>query len=268
MATALTQRLTQAHDAQQRLLAQQLANLLRSRWGATMTGPGQGDQQFLDEALRAIRAQHQTSARLARGFYTQARRLEFPGEPRVAVELPEFVEEAVVTSIVAAGFDELSQALKRGDTLEEALTRAGTSVTGAGVRQGLRGGRQAIINATLNDRIDVAYARVPRPDCCSFCAVLASRGAVYQRDSFDQSDPRFIGPGEIKVHDTCRCEFRPIWHREEQLPDINREFADLWAAVKEANRNLTGNDALNAFRREYRRIQKVRSVAAASQDAA
>jgi hypothetical protein len=270
MPTAATARLARAHDASQQALARQLASILQARWRLQVKAPGVGTDQFLEAATRAVRTQFAASAALSRGFYTTARRLEVPGSPSFSPVRPDFPDEAVVTSIVAAGFQELSQALERGNTLEDALERAGTSVTGAGIRHGLNGGRRTIIDSAEQDRLDVGYLRTPKPGCCSFCAVLASRGKVFTRESFDQSDPRFIGPGEVKVHDNCRCEFTPVFRRSDPDPQINQEFEKLWYDVKRGNPGLSGNEALNAFRRRYERdyLRSVGSDRAASTEAA
>jgi hypothetical protein len=54
----------------------------------------------------------------------------------------------------------------------------------------------------------VRYARVPSPNACPFCLLLATRGAIYFRDSFSSSDAssrRFNGDGGARVHFNCRC---------------------------------------------------------------
>ena len=58
------------------------------------------------------------------------------------------------------------------------------------------------------DPLITRYARVPSPGACSFCLMLATKGAVYYKDSFssgDSSSSRFNGLGEARVHRNCKC---------------------------------------------------------------
>ena len=54
----------------------------------------------------------------------------------------------------------------------------------------------------------VRYARVPSPKACPFCLLLATKGAIFFRDSFSSSDSssrRFNGDGGARVHFNCKC---------------------------------------------------------------
>ena len=58
------------------------------------------------------------------------------------------------------------------------------------------------------DPLITRYARVPSPGACSFCLMLATKGAVYYKDSFssgNSSSSRFNGLGEARVHRNCKC---------------------------------------------------------------
>jgi len=44
-------------------------------------------------------------------------------------------------------------------------------------------GRDTISASALKDPVRVGYARIPRSDACSFCGLLASRGAVYRSEA-------------------------------------------------------------------------------------
>jgi hypothetical protein len=107
---------------------------------------------------------------------------------------------------------------------------------GAVIRHTLNAGRDQIAAAQQADPAAVGYYRETDGDPCHFCAMLASRGAVYKEDSFDESDPRFEGEGTAKVHDDCACHNRPIFTRDILLPEPNRKAFDTWMS-------LTGFDA-------------------------
>lgn len=53
-------------------------------------------------------------------------------------------------------------------------------------------------NARQPHSSKVGWARAPRAGCCAFCAVLASRGAIYK-------DSITAGREAYEYHDFCRC---------------------------------------------------------------
>lgn len=97
-------------------------------------------------------------------------------------------------------------------------------------------GRETVRQAARQDREAVAYARVAALGACSFCKLLASRGAVYHtadtagRDAND----RFSGDASVvKFHNNCHCGILPVFRgqRFELSPhaarwdEIYREYA-------------------------------------------
>ncbi|MGW4493750.1 VG15 protein [Streptomyces sp. NPDC004376] len=78
----------------------------------------------------------------------------------------------------------------------------------------LNAGRDTMVQAVRQDREAVAYARAAALGCCSFCALLASRGAVYASRSTvgEDANERFTGDDSgIKYHDHCRCQPIPVF---------------------------------------------------------
>lgn len=238
------------HQAAQTQLANQVAARLLQLWRGTVLAPGRGTDAFLAQASPLVVARNARSASLATTFYTRARRLEHPGAAPFTPEAEELLEEKVITSLVASGFQELSDSLAAGKTLEQALDAGATAATGAATRHVLSGGRSIIRDAVYRDTVTVGYERVTRPGCCSFCAMLASRGAVYRSDSFDQSDPRFDGEGsKVKVHDECHCDFRIVWKQGQPPTGDAAAYKKLWD--DEIKDKYTGHEATKAFRRLY-----------------
>lgn len=64
----------------------------------------------------------------------------------------------------------------------------------------LQPGRDTVMQAAHKDK--AAYARVPEPNACKFCLMLASRGFVYSKSTAGQSK---------KFHGKCRCNAMPVW---------------------------------------------------------
>ena len=221
---------------------------------------------WIASALPLIAAYRARSAALARISYQAQRLLAFPDEPfDVDVEPDDLVEEALIVALRATGIttylDDVNNPAK---TLEDALDRSAAAVAGAGVKHVLDGGRSYTTNAIERDRLALGWYRVTKDGCCSFCAVLASRGMVYKQDSFDQSDPRFEGEGTEKVHDHCACTLAPSYGPDQRPPDRSGAFAQLWQASTRADEQdvakgrasrvgerFSGNAALNSFRRRY-----------------
>jgi hypothetical protein len=71
---------------------------------------------------------------------------------------------------------------------------------------------------------------------------------VYEHDSFDDSDVRFFGPGEYKVHDGCGCSLEPIYHGTTNPQGRAEEFEALWRA---SGATKSGREAIREFRRHY-----------------
>lgn len=269
MATALE--LAQAHRRSQAALLRATEQRLLLQWARTMSG--RGDLRSLAEQWIALMVPYilvmrARSEALTRLHVVAARDLLLPGAEPLPddIDADELPEEALVASLTATAIAGTLERIGLGQTAEEALEHGGIEAAGAGVRHALNGGRSFSANAIARDSLALGWYRVTKQGCCSFCAVLASRGAVYKEDSFDNSDPRFQGEGREKVHDHCACTMEPIYRRDQPIADLNRSFADLWGSLAadeddvakgRAGRvgdRFSGNAALNAFRRRYERL--------------
>lgn len=88
-----------------------------------------------------------------------------------------------------------------GQVTPEKLDAAQTKVVGVAEKLALNVGRDTLIDAVKSDRQAKGWARVPEPGACSFCLLLATRGAVYKsQDS-----------GSFQAHDHCRCHVEPLF---------------------------------------------------------
>ncbi|HEX5511619.1 MAG TPA: hypothetical protein VFX41_07865 [Actinomycetales bacterium] len=135
---------------------------------------------------------------------------------------------------------------------QEAFEKAGAAATGAALRHVFNGGREAVKKAIkLDARVARGYVRVARIGCCYFCAMLASRGPVYGKDSFDESDPRFLGDEgtKHKVHDFCRCALRPVYTSSAmEWPNNSLDYDELW---RRSTRDVSGSAKVRKFRAAY-----------------
>jgi hypothetical protein len=167
-------------------------------------------------------------------------------------------EEQVRTSLMVVGpGDYLNKArdIRRlegvGEQQQQALLAEAKQVTTKKIaasvaRHVQNGGRQTLIDASKKDTKSLGYVRVTKDKPCFFCAMLASRGLVYAKDSFDASDARFTGDGTAKVHDSCQCGIKPVYTRKDPLVEDSKVYTDLWSRW-----GAGGGDAALRFRRGY-----------------
>jgi len=248
--------LSEAQRTLQGQIADALGLLIGPRYRAAITGKqtDAASSAWAASVLPLVLQFRQRSAALSQEFYLRSRQLEAPGArialPRVSPDPA--IEEAVMTSLLVTGVIGVYEKIGKGKPLEVALAEAEEAAIGAASRHALEGGRSYTRNAVAIDELGVGYFRQTRDGCCSFCAVLASRGAVYKADSFKYSDLLFRNdpnfPTEDKVHDKCHCTLQPTFRTTSPIPDRNKEYEQLW---KDATVGKSGKAALNAFRVAY-----------------
>lgn len=263
MATkADVRRLTLAFKTSQNRRAAILAALTASyyRRQVDFNDPSTIDRWLEIFAPRILR-EHGIAAREAAAFVKEVRKAELPDVAAVAYEPVTSINlEQVRTSLAVVGpgavrskayalrADREASPVERQAALQDAMNSSVTAVTGAVSRHVQNGGRQTIYDGQKADVRARGYIRVTKDEPCYFCAMLASRGPVFDEDSFASSDPRFTGGGDVKVHDSCGCAVKPVFRIEEDpYIDASREFERQWREFSGAG----DADALTNFRRGY-----------------
>lgn len=256
-------RLTEAHQASQTRRAAVIALLVQRLFQRTVNPADPGTAvRWIDLVLPQIIAASNTSAGLARAYYTAFRILEGPGlepfTPEPTIDLP--VAEQIRTSLWVTGpkalDDKVAKIRRNADispTLEramiqDAITEAGDQAGGAAARHATEGGRAQIKDSVAEDRVALGWLRVTKTNPCYFCAMMASRGPVYQDDSFDDSNELFRGDGPAKAHDHCVCSLQPVYSRKDPGLDRANEWETLWI---NSTKGKSGSAAVNAFRQAY-----------------
>lgn len=95
-----------------------------------------------------------------------------------------------------------------------ALEAAQSKADGVAQKLVLDQGRDTLRQAVRQDRDAVAYARAAALGACSFCKLMASRGAVYKTagTAGREADDRFSGDASVvKFHDNCHCTIIPVF---------------------------------------------------------
>lgn len=136
---------------------------------------------------------------------------------------------------------------RRKQLVDEAIAR----IVGGATRLTTAAAEQRMEDVVRSDRSAIGWARTTKPGCCYFCAMLASRGAVYEEDSFEMSNRLFANgaiPSDQKVHDSCGCGLRPVYTREDPMPERQDVYEAIWI---DSGAKASGPAAVRAFRRAY-----------------
>lgn len=209
-----------------------------------------------------------TGAERAATYFDSVRRLEvgvnapiYRAEARLGM-----IDEGVRKSLLAVGpydyMNKMSEIKALRDITpmqEKALLLEAKNVTtdklaAAAMRHAQAGGRQTVFDNAAEDKVALGWVRVTKANPCWFCAMLASRGIAYRsfkEGSFDESDLRFSGDGDAKVHDSCGCSLKPVYDKSDPLAAATEKFADMWSMW-----GAGGGDAALRFRRGYEHFQK------------
>ncbi|WP_117198073.1 hypothetical protein [Nocardiopsis sp. TNDT3] len=247
MSTALARRHRTTQTALTSLLTLGMADLWRSL--VDEQGPREAWPVLYPQMAAMVQDQRARSAEIGRQFYAQARaEAGVPGRPPT-VEVPRAPAAQLETSLAVTGLTSYENGRRSGRSPDEALDVTIVTVTGAAERLVAEGGRKAITESARSDREALGWFRLPGPAPCWWCAMLASRGAVYgSRESASTTED-----GE-RYHDHCACEPWPVFSRTEELPPEVQRWVDAWDA------SANTGDPIAAFR------QKVAEANAADND--
>ncbi|MET8378053.1 hypothetical protein [Streptomyces microflavus] len=116
-------------------------------------------------------------------------------------------------------------------------------------------GRETIRQAAREDRQAVGYARAAALGACAFCALMASRGAVYAtaESAGREANERFSGDASVaKFHDNCHCAIIPVFRG--QRFELSRHAAEWDRLYREHAQGHPGNQ-LRRFRAAFKEHQ-------------
>ena len=236
--TAESRRLTEAHRQTQFRLRAAAASDTLEIW-RRIFDPSDIDASWsrMEPAVEAVtRDYRRQSSGLAAAYYRNHRSAEgVPGraEPRLAAQPP---RDALRYSLGFYGLVRPNELLRAGRP--DVAQQAGVHLVGGVSRHVNDGGRETILNTVQADERARGWQRITAGDPCSFCAMIAARGAVFRE-----------GTANFESHDHCACSAEPVYSRGDQRPERAREWQQLW---NESTRGVSGVRAQrNAFRRAY-----------------
>lgn len=256
--------LAEQYRSQQATIGATTAVVMLRLWPLLVGASSQEEtDRWVDAVIALITRQRAASALVGQGFITALRRDQLGvGEPPFLPTPEPLNVDRVRNSLYVTGVNRLQAerlaAAKRVDVEPAKIPTAPVpvqrlqviqaDVARAAQRHTLDGGRTAVEDAIQNDARVIGYQRIGRAKPCFWCAMLNSRGPVYRDASFEESDPRFAGPGNAKCHDGCGCSLAPIYRRGGALQDSYLELEKQWG---EFSRGKSGRAAIKAFRQGY-----------------
>ena len=229
-------------------LTRDLIRLLRALFNPANPGPSWAVARMAIASL--IRDRRQQSAALATRYYPTLRSIAGVHTPvRIAPPI-ELVDDRLMANVDATGIGMYQRAVQAGAVPAQALDRAGATLSGTASRLALEGGRSVVAETVKDDADAIGWMRITDADPCSWCAMMASRGAVYKsaETAGRAKDSRFVGEGEFKWHDHCGCGAVPVFHENDPRLDHADHLYDLWL---QHTQGYSGKDAINAWRRYW-----------------
>lgn len=280
--------LAQQHAQDQEQIAGDLARAMFPLWAIVQFhNLSQSMTPWLASVLPRIQTAYTQSQRVSAVFTQNVRFASLPTEAPLPISVPDvqrpagisagafdmpdlgtqtkllsvsdaFDTERVATSlIIQADYKtKLQMPGQEDELMHNALVRS----SGTAVREAINGARGVVDNANRIPRSRIiGYARVTDSKPCYFCALLASRGAVYTKDSFLKSDQKFTAnpsgaqdlPEDFhdiaKVHNNCKCTLRPVYSKSSAIDDAAKHYKAGWKSVYSTTKTNRGD--VNNFRK-------------------
>jgi hypothetical protein len=145
-------------------------------------------------AMNVVEDSHRRSNALARAYIRTALLARLGTSPSGRLPQPSVVADALRTSLLFRGPGIISRALARGGDITTAFRLATAEQARAGSRHALNGGRQTVDAYVAGERA-AGWRRITAASACSFCSMLAGRGAIYSEAT--------VG---FQAHDGCNCQ--------------------------------------------------------------
>lgn len=227
------------YQAAQALLGVTLIRDVLAAWRLTMTDLA--DIRRLWPSIRLaiasmVNDRHDVFWNMGLKFFAQVRT-----GAGVAGKVPEVLPVPLPPALVQATLDStgpwtMLRAVEQGKPPGQAADTAAVRLSGAASRLALQAAREAVLTSVKADQEAIAWARILGPNPCYFCAMLASRGAVY-KSAYSAG---------FAAHNHCMCTAIPVFSHSQVIPRA-AQLQDEWQTV---TARLSGVAARRAWR-EY-----------------
>lgn len=234
MPSPAANQLTQRHRAEVIAVGRAVVGPVRQLATQAQTGDIDGWlDSTLDRLLTIIRAGWVTSRRLGDRYLREHARAE--GRAVVPVS-GLWVPERVIASARVTGPVEFKRHLERTGDEAAAKRVMAKTLSASAQRHALAGERDTVLATARESDVIVGWRRVTDADPCYFCAMLASRGAVYGQAT--------VG---FEAHDGDECTAEPLYEHEDEPESVLR-LQERW---REATAGTSGVASLRAWRRYW-----------------
>lgn len=222
--------LTAAQQRSQMALTSMLVDPLDAAWSVVNQNDPASMSEYIASVVALTKRFGLVSANRSAAYYEAVRKAEgFTSSFHVPLA-PTAPLDKVTTSVRWATKDLWSPE----PSIEEIKARVHAVTT----KNVLDAGRMTVLNTANRDRRSHGWAREVEPGCCSFCAMLATRGAVYKSDQ----------SASFEAHDHCHCIAVPTFSAYEPTAQV-REWQQLY---KSSTRGVRGSANMrNAFRQAF-----------------
>lgn len=246
MATTLTPvSLTSQYRRAQRSLMQSVGRDVDRLWRLFNVQNVDSSWSQLRQFLKLLVTQRrQVAAGLGSSYYRQLRNIHGFPDKFDTPAIDRLANVQLNVSLDVSGPVEFKKQVSEGTRFRDASDKARTKVQGSSVRHVLNGGREQVVSDSKADKRALGWIRVTDGNPCGFCAMLASRGAVYKSES-NALDPR--GAAD-RYHDHCGCVAVPVFSRDDPVLQESERFSRLW---NEVSAGLPPKEGIKEFRRAY-----------------
>ena len=191
-------------------------------------------ERLLPRIVASVRAGWLT----ARRDTTEYLREHARAEGRAVVPRPAmWVPERVVASARVTGPVAFKQHVAATGSVLDARRIMARTLPAAAQRLAYAGGRDTVMQTVEDSGEIVGWRRATDEDPCAFCALLASRGAVYLSES----------TAGFEAHDGDECIPEPLYAHEDEPQSV----LDLQEQWRTATAGTGGKNAVRAWRRYW-----------------
>lgn len=235
--TAEGRALTEANRLQQLAVAARAVVVSQALW--RQLDPADLDrslERWMPAQLAAFQRFYGESQAVMASYLNEYRAAEI-GAATGPVVAPRFPVEEMRNAALLAGPVRVKMLVGRGESAGSAHAKAFTKFSGIARRQVLDGGRKMIDATTAADSQAIGWRRVTDGNPCTFCAMLASRGPVYQAKSVQGNVMRPLRGGGtgLRYHGHCGCTAE-IVYGEWEPSDSERLYQEEYEkAAKQAD---------------------------------
>lgn len=243
--TEVGHRLSVQHRATQGQVRAQFLSRMVALWPVWRVDDPASFGALVEAMLPLMNRMHGVSAEASIRYYNAYRLVEAVQGPPPTAGPATFSREAAEASSYVTGQRQAQRSLSAGLPVEQVRANTLSTLAGSAARHVAEGGRNTMLGAIYEDGQSFGWERMTGTRPCAFCAMLASRGAVYK----SRESAEMVGYGSENVrrgfpaqygrirgtrsrgdsfHDNCDCYAEPRFVGDPLLSDENRPYRELW----------------------------------------